>query len=207
MDTVGRFHVSILCDDVVSPKKKVKSQVGISVGLTHFALLLTVEKIDAPDTFRKNESKLAMAQRRLAKKQIGFANRRKARLKVAKLHARVAGTRRDLLTKLSILLINGNQVITIESLVISNMQKHRALVKSISDANWSEFVRQPTYKAERYGRTLIGINSWYPSSKRCGDRGQTVARMPLSVRGRYLTFLMAFHCEHFEKPEDFSNPV
>jgi putative transposase len=79
-------------------------------------------------------------------------------------------------------LINENQVIAIESLSVKNMQKNRSLAKSISDASWSEFVRQLEYKAQWYGRTLVGIDRWYPSSKRCSDCGYTVARMPLNVR-------------------------
>lgn len=181
-DTAGRYHVSILCDDVVSAKKKAKSQVGIDLGLTHFAILSTGEKIAAPNSFRKNEAKLAKLQRRLSKKQKGSANRLKAKLKVARMHAKTADARRDFLHKLSTRLINENQVIAIESLAVSNMQKNRALAKSISDASWSEFVRQLTYKAEWYGRTLVGIDRWYPSSKRCSDCGHTVAKMPLNVR-------------------------
>jgi len=182
-DTAGRYHVSILCDDAVSAKKKVKGQVGIDLGLTHFVILSTGEKIAAPNTFRKNEAKLAKLQRRMAKKKLGSANRKKAKLKVARMHAKTADTRRDFLHKLSTRLVNENQVIAIESLAVSNMQKNRALAKSISDASWSEFVRQLTYKAQWAERTLVGIDRWYPSSKRCSDCGHTVAKLPLSVRG------------------------
>jgi putative transposase len=181
-DTAGRYHVSILCDDAVSSRKKVSGKVGIDLGLTHFAILSTGEKVAAPNTFRKNEARLARLQRQLAKKQLGSTNRRKAKLKVARMHARTADSRRDFLHKLSTRLINENQVIAIESLAVSNMQKNRKLAKSISDASWSEFVRQLTYKAEWYGRTLVGIDRWYPSSKRCSDCGHIVGKMPLNVR-------------------------
>ncbi|QBQ95727.1 RNA-guided endonuclease InsQ/TnpB family protein [Paraburkholderia pallida] len=181
-DTAGRYHVSILCDDVALEKTKAKGRVGIDLGLMHFATLSTGEKIGAPNTFRKYENKLAKLQRRLAKKQKGSARRMKAKLKVAKLHARVADARRDFLHKLSTRLINENQVIAIESLAVSNMQKNQHLSKSISDASWSEFVRQLTYKAAWSGRTLISIDRWYPSSKRCSDCGHTAQRMPLAVR-------------------------
>ncbi|MBV8628201.1 MAG: transposase [Paraburkholderia sp.] len=181
-DTAGRYHVAMLCDDSVSARKKADGEVGIDLGLTHFAILSTGEKIAAPNAFRENEKKLAKLSRRLAKKQKGSANRRKAKLKVARMHAKTADSRRDFLHKLSTRLINENQVIAIESLAVSNMQKNRRLAKSISDASWSEFVRQLQYKAQWYGRTLIGIDRWYPSSKRCSDCGHTVAKMPLSVR-------------------------
>ena len=181
-DAAGRYFVSMLCDDTVQPKAEVAAKVGIDLGLTHFAILSTGEKVAAPNTFRKHEAKLAKLQRRLAKKQKGSARRAKAKRKVARLHAKVADARRDFLHKLSTRLINENQVIAIESLAVSNMQKNRHLAKSISDASWAEFVRQLEYKAHWYGRTLVGIDRWYPSSKRCSDCGHTVSKLPLSVR-------------------------
>lgn len=181
-DAAGRYFVSLLCDDAVQPLPACESKVGIDLGLTHFAILSTGEKIAAPNTFRKNEAKLAKLQRRLAKKQKGSKRRTKARMKVARLHARITDSRRDFLHKLSTRLIRENQVIAVESLAVSNMQKNRCLSKSIADASWSEFVRQLEYKARWYGRTLIGIDRWYPSSKRCSDCGHTVATMPLNVR-------------------------
>ncbi|NPT55414.1 RNA-guided endonuclease TnpB family protein [Paraburkholderia elongata] len=181
-DTAGRYHVSMLCDDVVNARPVAAGKIGIDLGLTHFAILSNGEKIAAPNVFRKNEAKLARLSRRLAKKQKGSANRRKAKLKVARMHARTADSRSDFLHKLSTRLINENQVIAIESLSVRNMQKNRCLSKSISDASWSEFRRQLEYKAQWYGRTPIGIDRWYPSSRRCSDCGHTVARMSLKVR-------------------------
>jgi putative transposase len=181
-DTAARYHVSMLCDDVVSAHPVATGKIGIDLGLTHFAILSNGEKIAAPNVLRRNEARLARLSRRFAKKQRGSANRRKARLKVARMHARTADSRRDFLHKLSTRLINENQVIAIESLSVRNMQKNRCLSKSISDAGWSEFRRQLEYKAQWYGRTLIGIDRWYPSSKRCSDCGHTIARMSLKVR-------------------------
>lgn len=181
-DTAGRYFVSMLCDDTVGTMREAKGRIGVDLGLTHFAILSTGEKIAAPNTFRRNEARLAKLQRRLAKKTRGSARRAKARLGVARLHAKIADSRRDFLHKLSTRLINENQVIAVESLSVSNMQKNRCLAKSIGDASWSEFVRQLEYKARWYGRTLAGIDRWYPSSKRCSDCGHTVATMPLNVR-------------------------
>ena len=181
-DASGRYFVSMLCDDVVAAKPAVAAKVGIDLGLSHFAILSTGEKVAAPNTFRKNEAKLAKLQRRLAKKTKGSNRRRKAKLKVAKLHAKIADSRRDFLHKLSTRLINENQVIAVESLSVSNMQKNRCLSKSIADAGWSDFLRQLEYKAGWYGRELVGIDKWYPSSKRCSDCGYTMPKMPLNVR-------------------------
>lgn len=181
-DAAGRYFVSMLCDDAVASKPESSAKVGIDLGLTHFAILSTGEKVAAPNIFRKNEAKLAKLQRRLAKKAKGSNRRNKARLKVAKLHAKIADSRKDFLHKLSTRLINENQVIAIESLSVSNMKKNRRLSKSISDAGWSEFARQLEYKAHWYGRELIGIDRWFPSSKRCSDCGYTAPKMPLNVR-------------------------
>ena len=182
LDAAGRYFVSLLCDDAVAERPAVNGKVGIDLGLTHFAILSTGEKVAAPNTFRKNEAKLAKLQRQMAKKTKGSNRRKKAKLRVAKLHAKIADSRRDFLHKLSTRLINENQVIAVESLSVSNMQKNRCLSKSIADASWSEFLRQLEYKAKWYGRELVGIDKWYPSSKRCSDCGHTVPKMPLNVR-------------------------
>ena len=181
-DAAGRYFVSLLCDDVVSAKPEVAQVMGIDLGLTHFAILSTGEKITAPNAFRKHEKKLAKLQRRLAKKKKGSKNRAKARLKVAKLHAKIADIRKDFTHKLSTRLIHENQVIAVETLAVGNMKKNRKLAKSIGDAGWAEFVRQLEYKAKWYGREVVKIDRWYPSSKRCSDCGYTAEKMPLNVR-------------------------
>ncbi|MBW4048104.1 MAG: IS200/IS605 family element transposase accessory protein TnpB [Proteobacteria bacterium] len=181
-DAAARYFASMLCDDAVASKPAVESRVGIDLGLTHFAVLSNGEKIASPKTFRKNESGLAKWQRRMARAKLGSKNRAKLKLKVAALHAHITDARRDFLHKLSTRLISENQVIAVETLSVSNMQRNRSLAKSISDASWAEFVRQLEYKAQWYGRTLIGIDRWYPSSKRCSVCGHTKTTMPLSVR-------------------------
>jgi putative transposase len=181
-DPAGRYFASLLCDDTVAKKPKVRGQVGIDLGLTHFAVLSTGEKVASPKTFRREEKRLGKWQRRMARAKLGSKNRAKCKIKVARVHAHIADARRDFLHKLSSRLISENQVIAIETLSVSNMQRNRSLAKSISDASWSEFVRQLEYKAQWYGRTLVGIDRWYPSSKRCSVCGHTQASMPLSVR-------------------------
>lgn len=196
-DCAGRYFASLLCDDVIAELPKTTGAIGIDLGLTHFAILSTGEKIAAPEAFRKYEQKLAKLQRRLAKKQKGSKNRAKARLKVARIHARIADARRDFLHKLSTKLIRENQTISIETLAVKNMSRSSrgtatnpgkrvrqksGLNKSILDSGWSEFVRQLTYKATWYGRNLIGIDRWYPSSKRCSDCGFVLQKLDLSTR-------------------------
>ena len=181
-DAAGRYFVSLLCDDAVCAKRRVSAQVGIDLGLAHFAVLSTGEKVEAPKVFRRYEARLVVLQRRAAKKQKGSANWAKARLKVAKLHARIADTRANFLHQLSSRIVRENQVIAVESLAVCNMKKNRSLAKSISDAGWGEFLRQLEYKAAWHGRILVGIDRWYPSSKRCHDCGHTVQALPLKVR-------------------------
>jgi putative transposase len=181
-DSAGRYFVSLLCDDVVAPKPQAQGRIGIDLGLSHFAVLSTGEKIASPKTFRKNETRLAKWQRRLKNKTLGSKNRAKVKRKVARVHAHVTDARRDFLHKLSTRLVSENQVIAVETLSVMNMKRNHSLAKSISDAGWSEFVRQLAYKAQWYGCELVGIDRWYPSSKTCSACGHVPGKMPLSVR-------------------------
>lgn len=181
-DSAGRYFVALLCDDAVAAKPEVTGNVGIDLGLSHFAILSTGEKIGSPRTFRQNEARLAKWQRRLKNKMLGSKNRAKVKRKVARVHAHITDARRDFLHKLSTRLVNENQVIAVETLSVKNMLRNRSLAKSISDAGWSEFVRQLEYKSQWAGRTLVGIDRWYPSTKTCSTCGHVQGKMPLSVR-------------------------
>src|SRR6266446_1300675 len=181
-DTAGRYFVSILIEEDIKPLPVVNKQVGLDLGLTSMVVLSTGEAVGNPRYFSKDEKKLAKAQRRHAKKKKGSKNQNKARLKVARIHAKIADRRRDYQHKLSTRIIRENQVVCIESLAVKNMVQNHHLAKSISDVGWSEFVRQLEYKAEWYGRTLIKIDKWYPSSKRCFDCGHILDSLTLDVR-------------------------
>ncbi len=181
-DASGRYHISIFVDEDVPQAPVCDSQVGIDLGLTDSVILSTGQKFGNPRYFRKDEKRLAKAQRRLAKKRKGSKNRAKERLKVARIHAKIADRRLDFLHKLSTRLVNENQVIAVESLQVKNMIRNHPLSKSIADVGWGEFVRQLEYKAQWYGRTLVKIDKFYPSSKRCFDCGYVMPKMPLSVR-------------------------
>ena len=126
--------------------------------------------------------RLALLQRRLNKKQKGSRTRAKARLKVARLHAKIADCRMDNLHKLSRRLINENQVVCVDSLKVKNMLRNPQLSEAIADAGWSELVRQLQYKGEWAGSSVVAIDQCFPSSKRCSCCGFTMKNMPLDVR-------------------------
>lgn len=183
-DTAGRYFVSILLEEDVAPLPimTVTGQVGIDLGLHDVVVLDTGEKVGNPRFFAKDEKQLGKAQRRLAKKQRGSKNRDKARRRVARIHARIADRRRDFTHKLSTRIIRENQTICIESLHVKAMAKHPTLAKAIHGVGWGEFVRQLEYKADWYGRTLVKIDRWYPSSKRCYACGHVLDALSLNIR-------------------------
>jgi putative transposase len=152
------------------------------LGVSSLVTLSTGEKVANPKTFKAKYKRLRNAQKALSRKLKGSNNRYKARLKVAKLHAEIVDSRKDFLHKLTTQLVRDNQTIAVEDLNVKGMVKNHTLAQSISDASWGELVRQLTYKSEWYGRELVKIDRWFPSSKRCSCCGHIVEKMPLNVR-------------------------
>jgi putative transposase len=181
-DSAGRWHISILTESRIETLPPMDTAVGIDAGITSLVTLSTGEKITNPKYEKRYRTKLAVAQRRLCRKQKGSANRAKARVRVVRVHARIADRRRDHLHKLTTRIIRENQTVIIEDLAVRNMVRSHTLARAISDASWAEFRRQLEYKADWYGRTVMAIDRWYPSSKICSACGHVVAAMPLSVR-------------------------
>ncbi|WP_448330433.1 RNA-guided endonuclease InsQ/TnpB family protein [Streptomyces sp. DSM 41534] len=183
-DAAGRWFVSLLCEDPgVTPLAATDAAVGVDAGLDHLLTLSTGEKITNPRYERRDRARLAKAQRELARKAKGDgANRAKARRKVARIHARIADRRRDTLHKITTRLVRENQTIVIEDLIIRNLLKNGRLARAISDAAWSEFRSMLEYKAQWYGREVIVVDRWFPSTKLCSNCGTLQNAMPLSVR-------------------------
>ncbi|WP_263081107.1 transposase [Endozoicomonas sp. Mp262] len=181
-DKAGRYFVSMLCELESKPMPISKKTVGIDLGLKDLFITSEGGKSGNPKYFKRYEHKLAHLQRQLTKKQKGSSNRAKARLKVARLHAKIADCRMDATHKASRRLINENQVICVEDLAVKNMVKNPKLAKHIADANWGEFVRQLQYKAEWADRTVSVIDRFFPSSKRCPSCGYVHESLPLSIR-------------------------
>ncbi|MFJ6750067.1 RNA-guided endonuclease InsQ/TnpB family protein [Streptomyces sp. NPDC091266] len=182
-DAAGRWFVSMLCDDTPAPMPEATRAVGIDVGITSLLTLSTGEKVANPKFERRDRARLARAQRALSRKaKGGGANRAKARRKVGKVHARIADRRQDLLHKLTTRLVRENQTIVIEDLAVRNMVRNHALARAISDASWTEMRSMLEYKAAWYGRTLVAIDRWFPSSRLCSTCGTLADKLPLNVR-------------------------
>nr|WP_062340626.1 RNA-guided endonuclease TnpB family protein [Herbidospora sakaeratensis] len=181
-DAAGRWFVCILVEDEIAPPPPTNVTVGVDLGITTLATLSTGEKIDNPRHEKADRRRLAKAQRALARKAKGSANRAKARLVVARVHARIADRRRDHLHKVTTRLVRENQTIAVEDLKVANMLKNRSLARAVADAGWREFRSMLSYKAAWYGRELLVIDRWFPSSKRCSACGAVTESLPLGVR-------------------------
>ena len=181
-DTAGRCFVAFQGEKDIKPLPVADQSVGIDLGLTSFITTSDGEKVEAPRLHRKREARLARYQRMMSRKQKGGQNRKRARYKVARIHAKIAECRNDFLHKLSTRIIRENQTVAVEDLNVAGMQKNHGLAKSIADAGWGEFVRQLEYKAAWYGRTLVKINRWYPSSQICSHCGHMDGKKALHVR-------------------------
>lgn len=159
------------------------SSVGIDMGLKSFAITSDEVEYPNPKYFAKSQKKLARLQRRLARKSRASNRREKSRIKVARCQEHILNQRKDMLQKLSTELIQHNDVICIEGLAPSNMVRNHKLAKSIMDASWYEFSRELVYKAEWYGKKVIVIDRFYPSSQLCSNCGaQWTGTKNLSVR-------------------------
>ncbi len=181
-DTAGRYFVSFLVDEEIAPLPPTDAVIGLDLGISALVTLSTGEKIVNPKHLVRSQRCVKHAQRNLARKQKGSKNRDKARQKVARAHAKIADQRRDGLHKLSTRLIRENQTVCVETLAVGNMVRNHRLAHAISDASWDELVRQLEYKATWYGRTLVKIDKWYPSTKRCSACGHILDSLPLAIR-------------------------
>jgi putative transposase len=179
----GRWYVTFTIDtDPPAPLQETRRAVGVDLGVTHFAVTSDGDRIANPRHLERKARSLARYQRRMARCQKGSANRAKAAAKAARAHRKVRNARRDFLHRASTSLVRTADLIVIEDLAVRNMVRNRRLARAISDCGWSEFRRQLAYKCERYGRRLIVIDRWYPSSKTCSACGHLLAELSLSTR-------------------------
>ena len=180
-DAAGRYFASFVVETEPGALPQTEPVIGIDLGLTHFAVLSDGRKIDSPRFLRRAEQKLKRAKRALSRKQRGSRNRDKARVKVARAHARVTDARRDFHHQLSTALIRENQAVVVEDLAVNGLARTR-LAKSVHDAGWSAFARMLEYKARLYGREFYRIGRFEPTSQVCSACGAGDGPKPLHIR-------------------------
>lgn len=188
----GKYYVSLLCKEEVRELPKSNSAIGIDLGITNFAILSDGQKIDNNKFTSKMEKKLKREQRKLSRRALvankkGIAlveakNYQKQKRKVARLHEKVMNQRTDFLNKLSTEVIKNHDIICIEDLNTKDMLRNHKLAKSISDVSWSSFVTKLEYKANWYGKEVIKIDTWFPSSQICSECGHKDGKKPLDIR-------------------------
>ena len=192
MTPTGKYYISILCETEIAPLPKINLSVGVDLGISDFAILSTGEKIGNKRFLNQLSKKLAKEQKILSRRGLlakkngrklsDCRNYQKQKLKVARIHEKIANQRKDFLNKLSTTLIKNHDVICIEDLSSKNLMKNHKLAKSIGDVSWSDFVRMLEYKANWYDKRISKISRWYPSSQICSDCGFSSGKKPLSVR-------------------------
>ena len=188
----GKFFVSILCEEEVPELPKTGLEIGIDLGITDFAILSNGQKIDNNRFTSKMEKTLKREQRKLSRRALNAKkagkelfeakNYQKQKQKVARLHEKVINQRTDFLNKLSTEIVKNHDIICIEDLNTKGMSKNHKLAKSISDVSWSSFVTKLQYKAEWYGREIIKVDKWFPSSQLCSECGHKDSKKSLNIR-------------------------
>jgi len=188
----GKYYISLLCKEEISELPQTNSAIGIDLGITDFAIFSTVQKIDNNKFTSKMAKKLKheqpkLSRRALLAKQRGFnlfeaKNYQKQKRLVARLHEKVMNQRNDFLNQLSTEMIKNHDIICIEDLNTKGMLRNHKLAKSISDVSWSSFVKKLQYKADWYGRKMIKVDQWFPSSQICSKCGQKDGKKSLEIR-------------------------
>jgi len=181
-DAAGRYFASFVVQSTQHETlPPVDPEIGIDLGLTHFAVMSDGKKVTAPKFLRRAARNLKRLQQALTRKQRGSQNRKKTVVKVARAHARVADARRDWQHKLSTTLIRDNQAVYVEDLCVTGLGRTR-LAKSVHDAGWASFTAMVEYKAARYGRTFARVDRFFPSTRMCSCCGRINTKMDLSIR-------------------------
>jgi putative transposase len=196
MGKTGNYYASLLFDDGL-PQLEISSEgkaVGIDVGLTHFAIISDGSKFENPKPLKDLEKNLKRKQHSLSRKEKGSKRRGKARWILARVHERIANTRKDFQHKLSPKLVNDNQLTAVENLAVKNMVKNHCLAKAISDCGCSEFTRQLKYKAQKDGKTYLKMGRFFPLSKICHVDLNQVGSFPLNVG--------SWTCSKFQEKHD-----
>jgi putative transposase len=190
--TTNKYYISIVCKTEIQHFEKTNQNIGIDLGLTNFAILSNGTKIPNLHFSKNLSKKLACEQRKLSKKAIiakknniklsEAKNYQKQKLKVAKLHKKIFNQREDFLHKFSTKIIKNFDIISLEDLNTKGLMKNKKLSKSIQDVSWCKFVNMLIYKADWYGKTVIKISRWYPSSQICSNCNYRDSKKTLDIR-------------------------
>ena len=181
-DKANRYFVCLVLDEAVDPLPKTGLRVGVDLGINRLATLSTGERIANPKNTGRYARKLARVNASLARKQKGSRRRLLAKLAVAKVQAKIGDSRKDYLHKVTTDLVRRFDFIAIEDLNVRGMVKNHNLAKYISDASFGAFGQMLDYKCNWYGKTLVRVDRFFPSSKRCSNCGHIVESLPLSIR-------------------------
>lgn len=181
-DCAGRYFASFVVEVSQPISSQTNSSCGIDLGLTHFCILSSGEKVENPRLHKKMLKRIKKANRRLAKAKRDSNRRKKRKLRLAKLHARVKDQRTDFLHKLTTRLVRENQALAVEDLNVAGMVKNRKLSRAISDAGWAKFKTMLSAKCDKYGRDLTVVDRWYASSQICSCCGKSGGKKKLDVR-------------------------
>lgn len=178
----GKYFVSLVVETQPAPLPETGESVGIDFGVARLATLSNGERIGNPKHGAQWQRRLAFYQKRLARAQKGSKRRLRVKRHVARIHEKIASRRNDTLHKLSTDLVTRFDVVCVEDLRLRGLVKNHALARSLSDASIGTAIRMIEEKAERYGKTVVKIDRWFPSSKTCSECGHCVEHLPLSVR-------------------------
>ncbi len=188
-DAAGHWFISILCEEIVTPLAETGKMVGVDLGVKTFAVLSDGEHVEHPKLLARKAKRLARYQRVASRRkptpgQAASKNYMKAKIRVAKQHVKVADARRDFLHKITTDLVTRFDVVVLEDLHVAGMKRNRRLAKSISDSGWGEFRTLLEYKTQWYGKRIVVIDRWHPSSRLCStpDCGWKNSKLKLSER-------------------------
>lgn len=178
----GKYFASVSCEILVNDKTKTNKEVGIDLGIKDLAILSDGTIIPNHKFLYKYEKQLVKQQRKFSKMQNGSNNKEKQRIKIAKTYEKITNCKIDLMHKLTSQLVESQDLIAIEDLNIKGMMKNKKLSKAIANVSLYEIRRQLEYKCNWYGKQLVVINRWFPSSKLCSNCGNKKEELSLSDR-------------------------
>ncbi len=180
--STGKYFCAICCDVEIQEFGKTGAVVGLDLGVKDLIISSDGMKYENKKFLKKTEKKIKHLQRSVSRKKKGSKNREKARLRLAIAHEKLGNKRKDYLQKLTASIVRDNDVICVEDLNVNGMLKNHHLAKSIADASFSEIRRMLKYKCNWYGKELVVINRWEPTSKKCNHCGPIMEKFDLGIR-------------------------